>query len=1717
MTKATSTALPPMGWDAVAAPSLSRPVHELVAAVAARTPDAPAVVFGEQTVGYGELCERAARLAARLRCLGVGPGALVGVSLTRGPRMVEALLGVLAAGAAYVPLDPTYPPARLALMVEDADPALVLTERGLPEIGNRTLCLDDLDSDSAEVADARTAVAPADLAYVTYTSGSTGRPKGVEITHGAVANFLGAMANRPGLHAEDRLMAVTSLSFDIAVLELFGPLVVGACCVIASERDAADGAALARLATEAAATVIQATPATWRLLAAEEWPQAKEVTALCGGEALPPDLASDLVGRVRSLWNLYGPTEATVWSTATRVTAADGPVPIGVPLPNTAAHVLDPDLRPVPVGTAGELCLGGAQLARGYRNQPDLTAAAFVDHPELGRLYRTGDRCRWSDDGQLEFVGRIDHQLKVRGFRVEPGEIEAALLAHPAVSQSVVIARGREAAASLTAYLVPGDAAPSAPELRSFLAERLPAYMVPSTFVTLAALPLTPNNKIDRASLPAPDEYSTGVAVPFVPPRTATERLLAQIWGEVLGVEKVGADENFLDMGGHSLLAARIAARIRESTGADTGVAAVFELPTIARLAAELDELTARESLRDAGPDTSTASRPFSAAPAAGPEPDDRAETAPLSFAQQRLWFVDRLAPGNPAYTIPVVLRLRGELDIGALRTALDGVVARHAPLRTSFDDTEGAPVQRVAAPGSAALAMSDLSAVPREEAAELAAGLVSDELARPFDLRTGPLWRASVIKLPDDEHFRQPERSGGGPGGHVLVIALHHVIADEWSVEVLTEELAQRYAAAAGDCNGQGPGAALPVQYADFAAWQRRRLEAGDLDGQLAYWRRQLAGAPADTGLPLDRPRPPSATLHGDTVFFAVDHVRTEALRRVSRQAGATLFMTLLAAYAVLLKRYSGRVDLVVGSPTAGRDHTKLEGLVGFFVNTLALRLDLSGDPSFTDLLARVRTVALDAFANAEAPFERLVSELAPQRDAARNPLFQVAFVLRNQPPQPRAGAGVTFTPEPVDSPGAVFDLTLDVTETSTGLDAKLNYASDLLDRATVERMAGHLDRLLASVAADPGLPLSRLRMLSDDDRRQLLGDWSGHTRDYPRHQAIHELIAEQVRRAPDATAIKDGERTLTYAELDRQANQLAHHLRARGAAPETIVGVCLPRGADQIVALTAVLKTGAAYLSLDRDHPAQRLAFMCADAGAHLLVGSQGGKLTNVDTVALDADAAAIASHPTAPPDVRVDGEALAYVIYTSGSTGTPKGVAIPHRAVTRITRNADYLQLGPDDVVAQASNASFDAAPFEIWGALTNGACLVVVPTEVLLSPPLLEATIRSERIGTLLLTTALFNQVAAELPSAFRPLRHLLFGGEAAAPTLVRRALTGGRPQRLLHMYGPAESATFATWHEVTDVPPEAATVPIGRPLANTTVFILDADRCPVPVGVTGELHVGGDGLARGYLHHPELTAERFTPSPFDDGARLYATGDLARWRADGTIEFAGRRDGQVKVRGFRIELGEVEARLSDHPAVRETAVLALETPRGGSAQRQLVAYVVTEPPGSGPPEAADGRASVVAGDDLRRFLAEILPDYMVPTTFVPLAALPLTPHGKLDRAALPVPDAHQRGTHTDLVPPATEIEQQLAGIWAELLDVDAVGRHDDFFALGGHSLLATRLASRVRDAWDVDLPLRVVFESSRLDRLARAIDESAPSAAAPQPPALKRLPRTPQRR
>ena len=1650
-----------------------RRVEALVEEQARRTPDRPAIVSGEAAISHGALDARANRLARCLRRRGVGRGTLVGVALERSIDMVASVLAVLKAGGTYVPLDPAYPPARLALMVEDSGMKVLVASHAVAAslgfVPAATLAPDDdaaeIESESAEAPPALAEAASVeDAAYVIYTSGSTGKPKGVRLPHRAVVNFLASMRGRPGLTPQDRLLAVTTLSFDIAVLELLLPLTVGAEIVLASRDDAMDGHALRALAEGRGATVMQATPATWRMLIEAGWSGAPRFKALCGGEPLPADLADALLERAGEVWNMYGPTETTVWSTCWRVERERSGIWIGEPIGNTQVWILDEQLRPCPIGVPGEIYIGGEGVALGYLDRPELTAERFVADPFAGggaRMYRTGDLGRWRPDGQLECLGRTDFQVKVRGHRIELGEIEAALAAHPTVRQAVAMAReDRPGDVRLVAYIVPRGEAVEAQVLREHLQRTLPEYMVPAHFVTLDELPLLPNGKINRRALPAPTGEALLAESELIPPAGATQVQVAEIFQTLLAVPRVGANDSFFLLGGHSLLAAQAAARLGRAFGRTIPIRVLFDAPTVARLASWLDGETKVEA------------RP---APAVIPRRADPS-WAPLSLMQQRVWFVEELNPGRGVYNISSARRLHGKLDGEVFARAFAALLGRQSSLRTVIGMREDTPVQRVLPEVAVSLfPAEDLSSLPEAEREATLRAKLDEQIARPFALTEGPLFRVKMYQL--------------GPEEHAFFFMVHHLVWDGWSFELFHKEMSALYGAFRA--GRPSPLAPLPVSYGDFAAWQREFMQGPELGRQVAHWKKHLAGSLEPLALPTDFARPREASERGGLEWLRVPLEEAERIRSLGQSVEATPFMVLLALYYVLLARLSGQRDVIVGTPVRGRSLPEVENVMGFFANALPLRLTIDPTASFIELLRQVRELVLDAFAAEDVPFEHLVRELKVPHDTSRSPIFQTFFSYQDVRGRSLDWGNLRHDRIAVPQPGLAQDLTFWFAERPDGFLGGLNYALDLFIPETARMFNARYLTLLQGALADPQASVADLPLVTTAERERVAA-WNDTVADYPRDRRVEALVEEQARRTPERLAIVCGEASITHGALEARANRLARCLRRRGVGRGTLVGIALERSIDMVASVLAVLKAGGTYVPLDPAYPPARLALMVEDSQMKVLVASRavGAALGfgAAATLAPDDDAAEIESESAeAPPALdgpKATAEDAAYVIYTSGSTGKPKGVRLPHRAVVNfLVSMRGRPGLTGDDRLLAVTTLSFDIAVLELLLPLTVGAEIVLASRDDAMDGHALRA-LAEGRGATVMQATPATWRMLIEAGWSGAPGFKALCGGEPLPSDLADALLE--RSGEVWNMYGPTETTVWSTCWRVER---ERSGIWIGEPIGNTQVWILDEQLRVCPIGVPGEIYIGGDGVALGYLDRPELTAERFVADPFaGGGARMYRTGDLGRWRPDGELECLGRTDFQVKVRGHRIELGEIEAALAAHATVRQAVAMARED-RPGDVR--LVAYVVP-------------RGEAVEAEALREHLQRTLPEYMIPAHFVPLAELPLLPNGKIDRRALPAPTGEALLAESELIPPAGATQVQVAEIFQTLLAVPRVGANDNFFLLGGHSLLAAQAAARLGRAFGRTIPIRVLFDAPTVARLAAWLDGGTKAEARAAP-------------
>ena len=1619
--------------------------------------------YGDRRLSYRDLAGAATALAARLRALGVRTGDIVGLGVDRSPDLAVGVLGIMLAGGGWLPLDPTYPQERLAYMLRDSGAGwLVVDERGaadLPAVPGMRRIPVRAEPPPAGASGKPVRLAPDDLAYVIYTSGSTGRPKGVALTHRGLANLAEAQVEPFRAGPGGRVLQFAPASFDASVFELTMALGTGATLVFGSRAALRPGPALVELLRQARITHLTVPPSVLATLPYEPLPEL--TTLICAGEALPGPLA-DRWGAGRRLFNAYGPTEATVWATLAEVEPGERRPPIGRPIRGARVVLLGPDRRPVAPGAVGELAIGGAGVARGYLGRPELTAERFVSDPERpgGRLYRTGDLARERPDGALEFLGRQDHQVKVRGIRVELDEVAAVLCEHPDVRDAVVVVDA--ATPRLIGYAVTGA---DARVLRAFAAERLPEAMVPAAIVALPALPLSPSGKVDRAALPQPDRAAMGLPTAATAPHTPTERLLTGIAGELLGT-RVGRDDDLLALGAHSLAVAQLIARVRSATGNELTPVQVDRARTVATLAA----------LIDSGPQEPVGP------PLPPLRPADPGRPVPLSLPQQRIWFLEELAPGNLAYHAQATIQLRGPLLVPALEAALSELVRRHEVLRTRFVEVDGTPVQQPQPAQSVSLPVVDVPYPPPED-------VVQAVLRRPIDVARPPLIRWTLLRH--------------GPDHHTLVQVEHHLVHDGWSFAVLLDELATLYAAYAA-----GRPSPLPepgLRYADFAVWQRNWMRGETLARYLAHWTHELAGAPPVLELPTDRPRPAVQSFTGAALRVPLPAELCHRLRAFGREHGVTLFATMLAGFGALLHRYTGQADLLVGTGAANRRVAELERLVGMVVNTLVLRVDAGGRPSFADLLRRVHTRVLAAHAWSDMPVERLVEELSPPRDPSRTPLFQVMFSFHDAPVPDIDAGGLTGTVVERHNGSAKTDLNIVVVprgEQRIGRAPRAEdeditliweYRSDLFYAATMRRMVTQYLTLLADATARPDTELARLRMEdAPADRDPTEVRW-------PAGPSVTDLVARHARTRPDAVAVSWPDGSLTYRELHERAGWVAARLRSAGVDGHAPVALLAARSPELVVGHLATMLAGAPFVPIDPTYPPRRIEYLLSDcaaaavlapagsAGAAGAAGSAGsvGSASSVGsagsvpafggaTIPLDTGLYPGERAPCVPD--RHDDD-LAYVIYTSGSTGRPKGVQITHRGLANLVHwhVAEY-GLGPADRATLVASPGFDASVWEIWPALAAGATLCVPPDELRSAPAELVRWLVDEQITVCFLPTPLAEAVLGERWPARGALRVLLTGGDR-----LRRPPPPGLPFRLVNHYGPTENTVVAT---ATPVPPVGGSCvpPIGWPIANVRAYVV-VDGEPAPVGVPGELCLGGVALARGYLGDPARTAERFVPDPFAPrpGARMYRTGDRVRRLPDGQLDFLGRADDQVKIRGFRVEPGEVAAALREHDAVSDAVVVARDDGPGG---KRLVAYAVSvEDPGL-----------------LREFLATRLPPDLVPAAVVVLPALPVGPHDKVDTAALPAParDAGRPATAA-----RTPTERRVAELCGGLLDLDPVDIAADFFALGGHSLLASRLLAQVNRSFGTAVPLRLFLAAPTVARLAAAVDEAVTDSAGGQ--------------
>ncbi|UAA39457.1 non-ribosomal peptide synthase/polyketide synthase [Paraneptunicella aestuarii] len=1672
-------------------------IHELFEQQVALNPNAVAAVFEQEQFTYAQLNERANQLAHYLVAQGIKPDSVVGVCITRSMDMLVATLAIMKAGGAYLPMDPGYPKSRLDYMVENSGVKWVITSKNMAELltVEQTICLDDADFaqqlsllQSSNLAKADLALTSANLAYLIYTSGSTGKPKGVMLEHRNAVNFLFSMEKLPGLTSEDTLLAVTSLSFDIHVLELYLPLCVGGAVVIASNEATTSPDDLAALLQEHQVTAMQATPATWKMLLSNHWKPQQKLKALCGGEAIGEDLKDALIALEGiELWNMYGPTETAVWSATHRI---ENKISLGAPIANTQFYVLDSQLNQVPIGVAGELYIGGAGVARGYFNKPELTAERFMQDPFSAspdaRLYKTGDLVCWLPDGTLEYISRIDQQVKIRGFRIELGEIESRLNLHPEIKESVVVAQGKTGNKQLIAFYLGKDAevALDHTELKALLQQALPEYMLPTTFVRLDSIPLTPNGKVDRLALENLDVNLESKQA-YVAPRNDTEQRLVDIWAEVLNLEpeKIGVKDSFFELGGHSLLATQVIVKIRSQFEINLHLKSLFEQDCIAQLAGLI-----LEAEKSKFPKILPVNRTELA--------KQGQNSLPLSFVQERLWFIEQLDPNSANYNNPGAVTIKSHasrpLNVDWVEQALNIIIARHENLRTLFPSVEGNVQQVILAHLDFKLETVDLSGVQNQEARNQEAQAICQlEASTPFDLGQGPLIRGKLIKLSENEH--------------IFMLNMHHIISDNWSMAIIIKEF--RLIMEAFEKGDTPILPTLPIQYVDYSVWQRQFMEeSGLLQNQMDYWQNKLAGVEESLNLATDYPRRTTPTFDGATEVFSLDSELANSLKRLTEKQGCTLYMTLQAAFKSLFYRYTGQEDICFGGSIANRQNEETEGLIGMFANTLVFRDLVEGEDSFTTLLAQVKNTCLEAYQHQDTPFEKIVELVQPERTVGISPLFQVMFVLHNVPMDLSENDIQDY---PLEINSSRFDLIIHFTETANGLDGMIVYKTALFKQQTIERMVKHFIALCNSIVAKPETKICDLDFLGEHEKHKLLVEFNDNPLDYPKEKCIHQLFVEQVASNPEKIAVvealpsgsvgADDSRLLTFRQLHDQSRSVALYLQSQGVKPDSLVGLCVERSTAMMIGMLGILQAGGAYVPLDPDYPEDRLGFMLQDSQANIVITQKCFQekvralvKTGVQVIVLDEQgnlpteclAEVNRENMVLREDVRPDN--LAYVIYTSGSTGQPKGVMIEHRMVVDYCYSVvEKMDLQQCDTFAAVSSFSSDLGNIALYVPIMFSKTLYVFSNQFVNNPIALHRFMDKHPIDCMKITPSHFEMFKVSDEEIVTVSKALIFAGEPLTKSTVDMVNKLNPDCKVFNNYGPTETTisklsssalTSSNTHNLTSIY-------LGKPLHNTQVIILDPKGNLVPVGTPGELHIAGNGVARGYLNRPDLTYEKFIPNPYQPGTLMYKTGDLGRWLDDGNIEFLGRIDTQVKIRGFRIETSEIEDVLNRHPSINNSVVVAQSQESDtGAVNKQLIAFYIAN--------AAD---LTIDSDELKEHLLQTLPDYMLPVAFVELEEIPLTGNGKVDRRRLEQMNVSLESGQVYLAP-RNDMERQLVGIWAEILGLEPeqIGINDSFFELGGHSLLAVLLVSKISKQLDLDLPLHALFDLKTISGIAEIL-------------------------
>ncbi len=1639
-------------------------IHHLFEEQVTKTPDNIAVIYEDDQATYSELNTRANQLAHYLSKEGVKEGSIVALFVERGIDMVSALLAISKTGATYLPLDPIYPKARLELVLEDAKPVVFLTQRSLldlvPQSDAKFLFIDDKEKYSNEPTDNLPYGNPLRPLYILFTSGSTGKPKGVPVLQHSTVNVVNVFSKFLKVTPQDIMMTVTTIAFDLAELDIYLALLNGAKLVLGTTETAMSMEKLINRIESSNATIFQATPITYKMLIQAGWKGKQDLKIISGGDAMPRTLAMELLKRTREFWNCYGPTETTIYNTAKKVTQEDGTgegiVSIGKAFDNNTMYILDEEMKLVPVGITGELYIGGAGLSPGYLNNPELTASKFMRNPfSRGAddiIYKTGDLIKYLPDGNMAFIARADHQVKIRGFRIELGEIESNLRGYSGIKEAVVIARENASGEKiLVAYYTTDESAHiRLIQLRNFLKTRLPDYMIPSILSELEKIPLTVNNKVDRRALANADLPKAEEEEDFVAPSTAIEIRLAEIWTEILKTDKIGIHTGFFELGGHSLLATQLIARIKKEFNVELPFRSIFDQITISGLVKYIEE---HSEIRQEEKKRSI------------PKSAGGRDEYPLSSSQKRIWFMENYNPGIRAYNIPLDYHIEGDLDIKVLEKALDHLIRRHESFRTIFPEVNGEPVQKIMTELPANLSVVRLEREPNEKVHALIKQYSSENANYKFNLETGPLYRFQILVTGEKEF--------------TFLINIHHIITDAISLSIFMDELGEVYHSLINNENKNLP--ANPISYTDFALFENQWLSGKEYGPQLEFWKKELNGVPGVLQLPIDLPRPREITYHGTEYHFDIEPELKDKLAALSTKMGTGLSMSLLSAYAILLKRYSQQEDFVVGFPVANRTYPELESLTGVFINTLPIRFTFPDEITVPEVIGNTTKRFLSAYENQEIPVDLIVEELKLKRSPNINPLFQVLFNYLAGYPNEVKIPGTNFQLTEGERVAAQFDLTLTVNDQRPGFKCTFEYNTDLFREDTIARMAGHYLTLLRGIAENETLNIEAIPLLTDRETRVMLEEWNKTSLDYPKEKCIHHLFEEQVIKTPDAVAVVFENEQMTYSELNVKANRLARYLVKQGVKEGDIVAICVHRSIDLIAGLLAISKSGATYLPLDPIYPKARLALILEDANPLLMVSesSMTGNLPETGARIVLLDKEEEYSSESAANLPYGDSNNPAYILYTSGSTGKPKGVQIKQHSLVNLVRSfSKLLQVTNRDILLAETTISFDIAELEMYLPLISGAKLVIATEETALNVELLKSKL-DEADATIFQATPVTYRML--ILSGWKGKKNLkvVSGGEAFPKELAREVLS--RCKEVWNCYGPTETTIYSTGKKLTpDDHTGEGYVSIGRALDNTTLFVLNQKLMPVPVGIAGELYIGGDGVSTGYLNLPGMTSDRFIQDPFskDHGSRIYKTGDVVQYLPDGNLIYLNRADNQVKIRGFRIEPGEIESVIAKYEGVKENVVI---TRVDGQGEKILVAYYVTD------------KNQGLNETELRQYLKEKLPDYMVPSAIVVMDKLPVTANNKVDRKALPEPELFSTSISKEYLEPKTVTEKKLAAIWSTILKIEKIGILDDFFEIGGHSMIAVTMIIKIEKEFGIRLPLAILFEQSNIQKLSKVID------------------------